>query len=425
MDKKYSLLLFLVLLHVALWAIKKPPQPSSDDLVYVQNAKSLLAGDYQLSESPKNHRLVVFAPVALLIAVFGESPWVISSWPLLCSIITLVVMFLFLEKYSGLTHAFAAGLLLATNTLQIDYSDSLFPDVIVGMFAFLFLVQVFKARDYKSRAATDNLWRRAIVAAILFYLGFLTKEIIVFVLPFVAVQWIADVKKKRNGEFWKKLFAAMAAGGVLFVGIYYLLTGELNFIYQSVETRHSEFYALNSANEIWRRLTSGPVVMIVENVGYIILFLLAIHFVLTQRKGMKENAVVQFFGLYLLVLLLVYWFGPISLSHASFIHLDPRMWMMLLVPMYVIGGFTISKIAEAENDSAIKMLAIVFLIVAGATLIYETPQRAFVFMMFALSAAVMRVLQKRMTINKLWMVFILLAPAIILALRFTTANSNF
>jgi hypothetical protein len=418
--KKHFLLLFLVLLHVALWVIKKPPQPSSDDLVYVQNAQSLLAGDYALNESPKNHRLIVFAPVAALIAVFGESPWVISSWPLLCSIITLVVMFFFLEKYSGLTHSFAAGLLLATNTLQIDYSDSLFPDVIVGMFAFLFLVQVFKARLERRK-----LWRRAMVAAVLFFLGFLTKEIIVFVLPFVVVQWIVDVRTKRNGEFWKKLVATMAGGEILFVVIYYLLTGELNFIYQSVETRHSEFYALTSANEIWHRLTSGPVIMIGENVGYIILFLLAIHFVLTKRKRMKENIVVQFFGLYLLFLLLTYWFGPISLSHASFIHLDPRMWMMLLVPMYVIGGFTVSKIADTENDYGIKMLAIVFLVAAGATLIFETPQRAFVFMMFALSAAIVRVLQKKMTISKMWMVFILLAPAIILALRFTTANSNF
>ena len=99
--------------------------------------------------------------------------------------------------------------------------------------------------------------------------------------------------------------------------------------------------------------------------------------------------------------------------------------MMLLVPMCILGGYTISRIAEEGNDKTIKMLAIIFLVVSGLTLIYQTPQRAFVFMMFAMSAAIIRVFQKRMTINKIWMAFILLAPTIILALRFTTANSNF
>jgi hypothetical protein len=420
--KKYSLLLFLVLLHIAFWVIKKPPQPSSDDLVYVENAKAMLAGEYHLVESPKSHRLVVIAPVALLINVFGESPWVISAWPLLCSCLTLVTLFAFLARHSGLTHAFAAGLLLATNTLQIDYSDSLFPDVIVAMFAFWFVMQIFLAR-----LRAGHHWIQIIAAVVLFYTGYLAKEIIIFVLPFVFVQMIMDVKTKAHITFWKKFTAAIVLGAIAFVGVYYLLSGQLNFLYDTVQTRHSEFYALDSFRKIVRRITYGPAMMIGENVGYIVLFLLAIHFVMTGawRKQDGANKTIRFFLLYFVVLLLTYWFAPISLSQFSFIHLDPRMWMMLLVPLYIIGGYTISKIAEGENDYGVKVLAIVFLVLAALTLIFDTPQRAVMFMMFSLSAVIIRVLQKRMTLDKMWVVFILLAPAIILALRFTTANSNF
>jgi hypothetical protein len=342
-------------------------------------------------------------------------------WPLLCSCITLAVLFFFLEKYSGLTHASAAGLLLATNTLQIDYSDSLFPDVIVGMFAFLFIVQIFKGR-----LEADNHWRRALIATVFFYLGFLAKEIIIFVLPFVFIQLIIDMRKKQSISFWRKLVAAMTVGGFLFLGAYFILTGELNFIYQSVETRHSEFYMLNSVNEIISRLTYGPAVMIGENVGHIILFLFAICFlVLKSWKDAGANSTAKFFVSYFLILLLTYWFVPISFSHFSFIHLDPRMWMMLLVPLYIIGGYIISRPVVEKNDTGIKILAGIFLFAAIIALIFVSSQRALMFMTFALSPAFVLLLRKKIQMGELWQTVILLSPAVILALRFTVANSNF
>jgi hypothetical protein len=83
-SNKTFLLSILLIIHIGFWIIRKPPVPGSDDLVYFLNAKSLIAGEYYLHESPKNHRLAVFAPVALLITLFGESPWIVSLWTLIC-----------------------------------------------------------------------------------------------------------------------------------------------------------------------------------------------------------------------------------------------------------------------------------------------------------------------------------------------------
>src|SRR6187549_3581446 len=79
-------ILLLLLVHASLWFLFKPIAPGTDDLVYTWNAEMMAKGEYQLTDSPKNHRLTIIAPVALLIKVFGASPYVISLWPLLCSL---------------------------------------------------------------------------------------------------------------------------------------------------------------------------------------------------------------------------------------------------------------------------------------------------------------------------------------------------
>jgi hypothetical protein len=414
-DKKYYLLAALILLHIGFWIIRKPPQPSSDDLVYLNNAKAMMAGEYVLTESPKNHRLVVFAPVALFISALGESPWVISLWPLLCSCITLVALYLFLLKYSGLLHAFTSSLLLATNTLQIDYSASLFPDVIVALFALLFVVQIFKAR------LNSNLpLSTALLAAFFFYSGFLAKEIIVFVLPFILFLFLKDFKAKENISSWKRIFIAMLSVGIVFFAAYYLFTGDFNFIYHSVDTRHSEFYALQTPSEIFERLSIGPANMFAINVGYIVLFLFVLSNFYFRKSDIKS---IRFFSTYFFWLLAVYWLLPISLKSFTLIHLDPRMWMLLLCPLYILAGFNTVKIIEGDIWQA-KKTAMIFLTVSILSYLLVSPQRAFLFFLFALSCTAIVFLRQR-KMAEIWKLVILLLPTVILALRFTVANSNF
>jgi 4-amino-4-deoxy-L-arabinose transferase-like glycosyltransferase len=414
-DNKHFLLFALIALHIGFWIIRKPPQPSSDDLVYLNNAKAILSGDYILTESPKNHRLIVFAPVAALISVFGESPWVVSFWPLLCSCITLAVLYFFLLKYSSLLHAFASSLLLATNTQQVDYSASLFPDVIVAMFSLLLLWRVYEGR-LKEAGTLQN----AGATALFFYLGFLTKEIIIFVLPFLLFLFIKDIKARTNQKFWKQFIAFMVLCGIALIATYYILTGDFNFIYHSIETRHNEFYSLQSLSEVVERLTYGPALMFASHVGYIVLLL----FVLVDfRKRDNTNSSLKFISNYFWILLALYWLLPISLQHFTPIHLDPRMWMLLLPPLYVFAGFNAAQIIQGNIQLAKKMV-ILFLAAAVLALIFVSAQRAIMFMTFALSCIAVVLLSKK-NLAQVWQMLILLLPAVLLALRFTTANSNF
>jgi hypothetical protein len=419
-SSKYFLLGLLIAVHFLFWVLRKPPVPGSDDFVYFQSAKSLVAGDYKLNESPKNHRLMVFGPVAGFIKLFGESPWIISVWPLICSCVTLTALFIFLSKLSSMAHAFSSSLLLATNTLQIDYSDSLFPDVIVAMFALLFLIIV-----YVGRTSHSKQWLYAIGAALLFFCGFLAKEIIIFLIPFISVIIINDYKNELPFDFWKKLISIMMLIGVIFISFYYYLTGNLNFIYHSIDVRHSQFYELQKPIDIINRLTILPIKMFAENVGYIILILSLVYcFLAFNVKTLIQNNIIKFFHTYFFLLLVIYWIVPISFTHFTLIHLDPRMWMLLLCPLYIIGGYGISKTIVEGNRLAINLWILIFITASIIALIFVSPQRAFMFLTFAISALLFLVLQKKIK-NQIVSILIFLSPAIVLALRFTWANSNF
>jgi 4-amino-4-deoxy-L-arabinose transferase-like glycosyltransferase len=418
-QKKYFLLSMLLILHAGFWIIRKPPQPSSDDLVYLINAKHVLTGEYSLNESPKNHRLVVFAPVAFFINLFGESPWIVSLWPFICSCITLITLFFFLIKNSSPLHGFAATFILACNTLQIDYSASLFPDVIVAMFSLLFLVDIYEARSKQI-----GYWKSAISATLFFYLGFLSKEIIIFLLPFVFFLFISDVRKRINFNFWKKFIPLMIGAGCILLGVYYYTTGEINFLYHSIDTRHSELYEIRGIN-ILKRITYEPVLMFAGNVGFAVLFLFLIHFMISwKREKSKNNRLINFFAGYLLILLIVYWFLPISFTHFTLIQLDARMWMLLLVPLCILAGHTASNIIEDKNSILARRFIIFFAVAALIALVFVSPQRALMFMSFALSSTLMLFLKQR-GLKEIWLMIIFLSPAIVLALRFTMTNSNF
>jgi hypothetical protein len=421
-SNKYFLLFFLVAIHIAFWLIKNPPYPSSDDLVYFQSAKAFISGDYHLDESPKNHRLMVFVPTAFFIRVFGESRYVISLWTLLCSCTTIVVLFLFLARFSSILHAFASGLLLSTNTLEIDYSASLFPDVIVALFAFLFVLEIFKARINNRMQ-----WRDTLKGVLFFYLGFLSKEIILLTLPFVLFILVIDFKNKNHLIYWKKFILVFVIGGIALNAVYYLLTGDFNFIYHSINNRHSEFYALHFFNEILARITYQPIVFFADNPGYVILFLILLHFIINGKNfvNMKLNSVIGFFSIYFIILLGTYLWLPISFNNFTFIQLDGRMWMLLLLPLSIIAGFAGVKAIDENGTKLLRNWIIIFALAALVSLIFVSPQRSIMFFMFAASAAIAAFLNRKSSAKKLKTLLALLIPAIILALRFTYENSNF
>src|SRR4051812_10743432 len=144
LKKDGTFLFFIISIHIICWIAMKPIFPEGDPLVYFVNAKRILNREYFFSYSVQSHRYGVFIPEAIFIRLFGESPYVINLWTLLCSLATLSLVYFFVSKYMNRTVALIAGLLLSVNIIQIIYSSTVFPDMIASVFAIITIYFLYK-----------------------------------------------------------------------------------------------------------------------------------------------------------------------------------------------------------------------------------------------------------------------------------------
>jgi len=297
----------------------------------------LIAGDYHLTDSPKNHRLTVIAPTALCIFLFGDNPFSIALFPLLCSLVTISALFFFIFRRSDLLTASLAALFLACNILQITYSTALFPDVIVSCFALLTMISVYN--------------RKASLAVLFFFIGFFAKEIIILVLPIIGIMCVADLRKKQNVRFWST-FSLLFIFAISAIAVSYcLLTGDWNFIYSSVEKYHNETFAVFSNTELIKRFTYEPVIFLLTTLGY------AIPLIYVAPSLFKKSYIRTYF----LILLALLWWMPTSFTHLSPVLLFgyERMWMMLLAPLSALAAFSVTKAVENERHKYLKSAILV------------------------------------------------------------------
>jgi len=429
MRNKPFIIAFLLFIHVGFWFILKPAPPFSDDKVYAINAESMVDGHYQLLESPKNHRLTVIAPTALFIKLFGESPFIVSLWTLLCSLITIACLFLFLSKYSTIEVAFTSSFLIACNNLQIIYSVALFPDVIVALFAFLVIELI-----YTSRIENSSNLITIIGATVYFYIGFLAKEIILIILPFIVFLFISDWIKKINKTFWIKFFISFISGGVILNAIYYFATGDANFIYHCINKNHNEVFAIFTNEELIKRFTYQPLIFLFQSVGYSILLLFFIGYFLSKVGVTNQNKynqkpgapLIKFFSIYFLILLATYWWMPTSFNHLSPILLFgfERMWMLLLIPLAIIAANLLVEAIEGEGRKKLLLITAIFFIAALISVILSSYNRAFMFLLFSVFSIFSILLKEKTNLNKQIILSVLLIPVFFVALYFAYQNSN-
>ena len=418
-DGRIFWLLLIFLLHIACWLVMKPPVPATDDACYVKCAQDLLKGDYHLTPSPKDHRLAVIAPTAFFISVFGDGPYVISLWPLICSLATIAVLYLFLWSRCGRMVAILAAALLSVNITQVNFSTVLFPDVIVSLFALLVLLLLFERRN------EGKIVRNAFLISLFFILGFLSKEIMVLLLPFILILAVADVRNKLNKRFWLS-FAFIFTGAILvFIAVYYFFTGSFTFLYDSVRQWHNDVFITPAGGELLKRYTYEPLVWLFGLLGYFPLLLFAVPqaaFLLTERDAAPA---MRHFAVYFLLLLGVYWFGTSSFSRFAPIPLFERMWMMLLAPACALTAFSLDELWKDAGSKLTFIMLSFFLAVAAIAFVFVSANRAAFFFLFALVIAGIYFLKGKVKLSITQKVALSILPWFVLLVWFLAHNSRY
>jgi len=420
-SKGLILLLAILLLHILSWFALKPVAPKTDDLVYTSFAKQVIHGEFHLTESPKNHRVALIYPVAALLKAFGENPFVISLFPLLCSLCTICILFFFLVRCTDLFTAGLASVLLAVNTIQITFSAALFPDVVVSMYMLICVCCVFIARN-----GSVNLAGAAIMFVLSYVAGFLTKEIIVLAIPFFAFLFVKYLLQKKNLPFWKIVFAAGFVAVAILILYYKNATGDWKFIYHTINKNHNDVFVpeMTSA-ELFARYTYGPLIWLAGSAGFIFLLILSIPEIIRCLNGKQTNAFARFITLYFLFLLAAFWFGTTSITRFAPVLLYERMWLPLLAPLCILCGLTISRFSKSEYDNWEFLLVLILLLAGVVSMLagWSIP-RAVLFGVFAVVVAGAQLIRQPWIKNRIVPAIVMVCPFLLLALYFVLKNSN-
>ncbi|MBF0624695.1 MAG: hypothetical protein HQL82_07790 [Magnetococcales bacterium] len=364
MDSRGSgwMLLGILALHGGWFFLAGPHFGASDDLAYMDYARALERGDYALTASHFNNRLAVFAPVALLFRWLGYGPVSAALWPLAASLLTIVTLFAVTRRLAGPATALTAAFLLAVNPLQIEVTLQLLPDPIVTACVLLGAAALCFGRvDGLSRGAVV-LWASTLPLALL--IAFMGRESAVWVIPFLVTILIHDLWAARHRLFWQVALAGGLGLLLLYLGIYWSLTGDPLFRIRAVNAARTTALQLHDHQDLLHRLTLGPLVMLLTVPGLAFPALLALPAWIRSGLERRHAPETAFWGLFLLLLLLTWWFGSSSLSLYRPMPLTHPRYLQILLPLLTLFA-ALSLTREGRGPGLGSGLALLLLLGVG------------------------------------------------------------
>lgn len=347
--RRTTLLLLAAILaaHALLWWLR--PFAFLDELDsqhYARISAEIVAGRFTPVAHPFYDRIGVTAPTAALYRAFGIGARATTLWPLLCSLLTIAVVFAAAARTFGSRTGLLAGFLLAANPIQVHYAAHLLPDLIGSGFMVGAVALLYQARDRRTGTAA-RVWLEGGLCVLTLIAALLVKKTVVWAVLFFAGVMAWDLVRRRNVRLWMAIVATGLALSGLFCFSYYLATGNPLHVLASIETTHNvsplASFAGRSAAEYLHRLSLGPVRLFVDQLGYGYLLVLAVPALLELVRPLRPAPRgVRFWASYVAVVLLCFWFGTTSLHAYNPLPVSPRFPMPALAPLAILAAVALT-----------------------------------------------------------------------------------
>ncbi|UOG76906.1 glycosyltransferase family 39 protein [Hymenobacter tibetensis] len=336
---------------VAFFAVTHEGLYDIDDHFYARYAHALATGTYRplpdpqhLLHDPLQERLLVFGPVAGLYRLFGINIISTTLWPLLCTLGCALVVWALYRRREPVVAA-GAMLLLGLHYFTLNLSTYLYPDNVLMFCCTASAAALVVGR--RLAQARPVAW--GVGFALLNFAALLSKETIVFYLPFYVALLSLDAYRRRHSRFW---VAALAAGSTLLAAylVYFqVLTHDPLYRYHIIEQTNAFMrdgnYVQGHRGALLGRVTWEPLLFFVGT-GMGVMLVLAAATLPIRGAALRRSTTVQApaddasFWLALAVSTLAfYWWGSTSLQEYNPISLQPRMVTPLLPPLAIAAGF--------------------------------------------------------------------------------------
>ena len=328
---------FFIFAHEGLYAL--------DDYFYSRYAHQLLTGTLRvqpdplgLLHDPLKERPMIFGPVAGLYALLGVNIISTTLWPLLATLGSAGVLYALYHRQAPIV-ASASILLLGLHYFMLDLTRYLYPDNILMFWCLASAAALLRGRQTAQRA---GLWGAGF--ALLNFAALLSKETIVYYLPFYLLVLGHDLWQRRHGRFWRVALLTGAALLTAYLWFYQVYTHDalyrLHLIEHTNEFLKENNYLLGNRAALVARVTWQPLTFFV-GIGLGLMLLLAgTALPLLRRPGSDA----RFWLVLASSTLVLYWIESTSLSHYNPITLLPRMTTPLLPPLALAAGFGVERL---------------------------------------------------------------------------------
>ncbi|WP_448528411.1 ArnT family glycosyltransferase [Raineya sp.] len=324
-----------------------------DDTTYASYAYSVSQGNYSIHTSDIfAHRWGLIFPLALFYKIFGVNDFSNILLPLLATLASFTIFYVWIKKNLIPTQQAIALLLFFLDFYTLFFANKLYPDVLLST---LVLGAIFLLWERK-----NNFWQ-AFFFVFLNFWGFLCKETILFVVPFYVYVCVYDLLKKQNLGFWVMAFITALVLGVFYVGLYAYFTETPFFRFSLIQEGHQEYTQFRSESFLLERLTYAPLQMFVQT-GLIIAFAGALTKLFALSKALQDFS--SFTLAAFTFSLLSFWLMPVDFEHYTPIYLLPR-HILFLVPL----GAIVSAQAIMQNPYKVLTALLLF---ASALWVWKT-----------------------------------------------------
>ncbi|MBC6607854.1 glycosyltransferase family 39 protein [Hymenobacter sp. BT188] len=342
-------LVFVGLFTIAFFLFAHEGLYDYDDYNYARYAHQLATGTFDLAPNPGHldytplhQRLMVFGPVALFYKLLGIRIFTTTIWPLLCTLGTSLIFYLLYRQRAPVV-ASAAMLLLGLHYFTLNLSIYLYPDNVLMFFAAGSAAALLHGR----RATQGQPVWWGVGFALLNFVALLSKETIVYYLPFYLGVLLLDVWHRRHGKFW---LAALSIGGVLLVSylfVYQVAANDVLYRFRVIESVNEVRKIGNtSTGDIVARITYMPLQLLVGTGLGVVLLLV----IVAAIKSNKLSSDARFWLALAGSSLAFYWLGSTSLSYYNPNSLLPRMLTPLLPPLCLAAGFGLDYFARTGRS---------------------------------------------------------------------------
>ena len=160
------------------------------------------------------YRVALIAPLALLFRIFGISEATLVAYPLLISVLGVVLVFACGRYFFGARAGLIAAALWAIVPGDVDISTSFLPDGVASFYASLAVVVVLCLRSGESRPRS-SLFLGGLAAGALFGVSWLSKESVAYFVPFCGILIAIDAKRDFRSALPLWSGVAVASAGIL------------------------------------------------------------------------------------------------------------------------------------------------------------------------------------------------------------------